>query len=136
MLTEIEVAADRNDHKAREWVLCADDQENISFKALARIPPGFDRLDRTFAKALRDCLSNVSTVYRHIAQEEYMRSTAGATQLGLSALQMLRMIYTPLQTSTSLHKHHTIKDINASHWLGDGPAMREYVFQMGDMLTR
>ena len=135
MLIEIEVAADRNDHKAREWVLCADDTDNISFEDLARIPPGFDRLDRTFAKALRDCLSNESTVYRQIAQEEYQRSTVGAGQLGLSALQMLRLIYTSLQTSTSLHKQHTIKDINASHWLGDGPAMREYVFQMEDMFN-
>ena len=38
MLTEVVAASDRDDDRAREWVMCVFD-ESITFEQLARIPP-------------------------------------------------------------------------------------------------
>ena len=69
MLTEVVAASDRNDSRAREWAMCVMD-DSISHEQLARVPPGFEKLDRNFTKALKKCFDPNSVAHRQVVQEE------------------------------------------------------------------
>ena len=134
MLTEVVAASDRNGSRAREWAMCVMD-DSISHEQLARVPPGFEKLDRNFTKALKKVLQGKLRGAQAGRPGGNMRMTMGSQQPALTSLQILRMLYVSLSTSVGYCKQHAIMDLNRARWLGDGPVMRTYITMMEDMFA-